>query len=108
MNSFLDFAFHYQLTGLFQFTVRLASETEARFTSVERINHYIKVRMRKPFTVILILCGVLLPFCCLRWSCKEDACFLTGEDQQSLQPVCNGEEIILRLSKCFYELCLRM
>ena len=33
-----------QLTGLFQFTVRLLSETEARFTSVERINHYIKVR----------------------------------------------------------------
>lgn len=32
-----------QLTGLFQFTVRLASETEARFTSVERIHHYIKV-----------------------------------------------------------------
>uniref|UniRef100_A0A3B3TQE8 ATP-binding cassette sub-family C member 5 n=1 Tax=Poecilia latipinna TaxID=48699 RepID=A0A3B3TQE8_9TELE len=31
-----------QLTGLFQFTVRLLSETEARFTSVERINHYIK------------------------------------------------------------------
>ncbi|XP_064440517.1 ATP-binding cassette sub-family C member 5 isoform X5 [Mirounga angustirostris] len=30
------------LTGLFQFTVRLASETEARFTSVERINHYIQ------------------------------------------------------------------
>uniref|UniRef100_A0A8C1TQK9 ATP-binding cassette, sub-family C (CFTR/MRP), member 5 n=1 Tax=Cyprinus carpio TaxID=7962 RepID=A0A8C1TQK9_CYPCA len=30
------------LTGLFQFTVRLASETEARFTSVERIHHYIK------------------------------------------------------------------
>ncbi|XP_056140090.1 multidrug resistance-associated protein 5 isoform X2 [Lampris incognitus] len=29
-----------QLTGLFQFTVRLASETEARFTSVERIQHY--------------------------------------------------------------------
>uniref|UniRef100_A0AAQ6A2F6 Uncharacterized protein n=1 Tax=Amphiprion ocellaris TaxID=80972 RepID=A0AAQ6A2F6_AMPOC len=34
--------FHFQLTGLFQFTVRLLSETEARFTSVERINHYIK------------------------------------------------------------------
>ncbi|KPP67727.1 multidrug resistance-associated protein 5-like [Scleropages formosus] len=31
-----------QLTGLFQFTVRLLSETEAHFTSVERINHYIK------------------------------------------------------------------
>ncbi|XP_078067708.1 ATP-binding cassette sub-family C member 5-like isoform X2 [Mustelus asterias] len=30
-----------QLTGLFQFTVRLASESEARFTSVERIRHYI-------------------------------------------------------------------
>lgn len=36
--------FHLQLTGLFQFTVRLLAETEARFTSVERINHYIKVR----------------------------------------------------------------
>lgn len=36
--------FHLQLTGLFQFTVRLLTETEARFTSVERINHYIKVR----------------------------------------------------------------
>ncbi|XP_075427000.1 ATP-binding cassette sub-family C member 5 isoform X2 [Ascaphus truei] len=32
----------FKLTGLFQFTVRLASETEARFTSVERISHYIK------------------------------------------------------------------
>lgn len=32
-----------QLTGLFQFTVRLLTETEARFTSVERIHHYIKV-----------------------------------------------------------------
>nr|XP_014346315.1 PREDICTED: multidrug resistance-associated protein 5-like isoform X4 [Latimeria chalumnae] len=30
-----------KLTGLFQFTVRLASESEARFTSVERINQYI-------------------------------------------------------------------
>uniref|UniRef100_A0A8C7J014 ATP binding cassette subfamily C member 5 n=1 Tax=Oncorhynchus kisutch TaxID=8019 RepID=A0A8C7J014_ONCKI len=31
-----------QLTGLFQFTVKLLSETETRFTLVERINHYIK------------------------------------------------------------------
>ncbi|CAH1245355.1 ABCC5, partial [Branchiostoma lanceolatum] len=31
-----------QMTGLFQFTVRLSSETEARFTSVQRINSYIK------------------------------------------------------------------
>uniref|UniRef100_A0A6I8QHH6 ATP-binding cassette sub-family C member 5 n=1 Tax=Xenopus tropicalis TaxID=8364 RepID=A0A6I8QHH6_XENTR len=38
----LAMSYAVQLTGLFQFTVRLASETEARFTSVERINHYIK------------------------------------------------------------------
>uniref|UniRef100_A0A4W3GY81 ATP-binding cassette sub-family C member 5 n=1 Tax=Callorhinchus milii TaxID=7868 RepID=A0A4W3GY81_CALMI len=37
----LAISYAVQLTGLFQFTVRLASETEARFTSVERINHYI-------------------------------------------------------------------
>ncbi|XP_010792479.1 multidrug resistance-associated protein 5-like [Notothenia coriiceps] len=30
-----------QLNGLLQFTVRLLTETEARFTSVERIDHYI-------------------------------------------------------------------
>ena len=30
------------MTGLFQFTCRLAAETEARFTSVERMNHYIE------------------------------------------------------------------
>ena len=33
------------MTGIFQFTVRLLAETEARFTSVQRIHHYIKVRM---------------------------------------------------------------
>uniref|UniRef100_A0A8C2DVI9 ATP-binding cassette, sub-family C (CFTR/MRP), member 5 n=1 Tax=Cyprinus carpio TaxID=7962 RepID=A0A8C2DVI9_CYPCA len=38
----LAISYAVQLTGLFQFTVRLASETEARFTSVERIHHYIK------------------------------------------------------------------
>uniref|UniRef100_A0A8C3YJJ1 ATP-binding cassette sub-family C member 5 n=1 Tax=Catagonus wagneri TaxID=51154 RepID=A0A8C3YJJ1_9CETA len=38
----LAISYAVQLIGLFQFTVRLASETEARFTSVERINHYIK------------------------------------------------------------------
>ncbi|MBN3313048.1 MRP5 protein, partial [Atractosteus spatula] len=32
-----------QVHGLFQFTVRMLSETEARFTSVERISHYIQV-----------------------------------------------------------------
>ncbi|KAJ3587403.1 hypothetical protein NHX12_011001 [Muraenolepis orangiensis] len=38
----LALSYAVQLTGLFQFTVRLLSETEARFTSVERIDHYIK------------------------------------------------------------------
>lgn len=38
----LAISYAVQLTGLFQFTVRLASETEARFTSVERIHHYIE------------------------------------------------------------------
>uniref|UniRef100_A0A3Q1JDY7 ATP-binding cassette sub-family C member 5 n=1 Tax=Anabas testudineus TaxID=64144 RepID=A0A3Q1JDY7_ANATE len=38
----LAISYGVQLTGLFQFTVRLASETEARFTSVERIHHYIQ------------------------------------------------------------------
>ncbi|XP_033760188.1 LOW QUALITY PROTEIN: multidrug resistance-associated protein 5-like [Pecten maximus] len=35
-------AFAIQLTGLFQFTIRLAIETEARFVSVERLQHYSK------------------------------------------------------------------
>ena len=34
-----------QMTGLFQYTVRLAIDTEARYTSVERIQGYIKVRV---------------------------------------------------------------
>ncbi|XP_053563670.1 ATP-binding cassette sub-family C member 5 [Bombina bombina] len=38
----LAISYAVQLTGLFQFTVRLATETEAKFTSVERINNYIK------------------------------------------------------------------
>ncbi|XP_037076483.1 multidrug resistance-associated protein 5-like [Pollicipes pollicipes] len=36
----LALAYAAQLSGLFQFTVRLSSETEARFTSVERIDAY--------------------------------------------------------------------
>uniref|UniRef100_A0A8C5H0C1 ATP-binding cassette sub-family C member 5 n=1 Tax=Gouania willdenowi TaxID=441366 RepID=A0A8C5H0C1_GOUWI len=44
----LAISYAVQLTGLFQFTVRLLSETEARFTSVERINHYIKVKSEAP------------------------------------------------------------
>ncbi|KAL2077492.1 hypothetical protein ACEWY4_026996 [Coilia grayii] len=38
----LAISYAVQLTGLFQFTIRLLAETEARFTSVERISHYIK------------------------------------------------------------------
>ncbi|XP_075908476.1 ATP-binding cassette sub-family C member 5 isoform X2 [Petromyzon marinus] len=38
----LAISYAIQLTGTFQFTIRLASETEARFTSVERIQHYIE------------------------------------------------------------------
>uniref|UniRef100_A0A3Q3EEF5 ATP-binding cassette sub-family C member 5 n=1 Tax=Labrus bergylta TaxID=56723 RepID=A0A3Q3EEF5_9LABR len=43
----LAISYAVQLTGLFQFTVRLLTETEARFTSVERINHYIKTLERE-------------------------------------------------------------
>ncbi|CAL4064557.1 unnamed protein product, partial [Meganyctiphanes norvegica] len=38
----LALAYSAQLSGIFQFTVRLSTETEARFTSVQRINNYIK------------------------------------------------------------------
>uniref|UniRef100_A0A8C2XJX6 Si:ch211-221f10.2 n=1 Tax=Cyclopterus lumpus TaxID=8103 RepID=A0A8C2XJX6_CYCLU len=44
----LAISYAVQLTGLFQFTVRLLTEAEARFTSVERIDHYIKVRSEAP------------------------------------------------------------
>lgn len=39
-DNFLTFAF--KVTGLYQFAFRLAAEVEARFTSVERLKHYIK------------------------------------------------------------------
>lgn len=35
--------FVFQVTGLFQFVFRLAAEVEARFTSVERLNYYVKI-----------------------------------------------------------------
>ncbi|XP_078614100.1 ATP-binding cassette sub-family C member 5-like [Branchiostoma floridae x Branchiostoma japonicum] len=41
-----------EMTGLFQYTVRLSSETEAHFTSVQRINSYIKgLEPEAPLTV---------------------------------------------------------
>lgn len=39
----LAMAYATQMTGVFQYTVRLMSETEVRFISVERINYYLKV-----------------------------------------------------------------
>ncbi|KAF2351590.1 ABC transporter type 1 transmembrane domain [Trinorchestia longiramus] len=38
----LALAYASQLSGIFQYTVRLSTETEARFTSVERIQSYIE------------------------------------------------------------------
>ena len=35
-----------QMSGIFQFTMRMFSETELRFISVERINYYLKVTIR--------------------------------------------------------------
>ncbi|XP_066266532.1 ATP-binding cassette sub-family C member 5-like [Branchiostoma lanceolatum] len=41
-----------QMTGMFQFTVRLSSEVEARITSVQRINSYIKgLKPEAPLTI---------------------------------------------------------
>lgn len=39
----LAMAYSTQMTGVFQYTVRLMSETEMRFISVERISYYLKV-----------------------------------------------------------------
>ncbi|XP_063809428.1 ATP-binding cassette sub-family C member 5-like isoform X3 [Pseudophryne corroboree] len=48
----LAMSYAVQLTGLFQYTVRLVTETEARFTSVERINYYIEnLESEAPFSI---------------------------------------------------------
>ena len=39
----LALAYATQLSGIFQYTVRLSTETEARFTSVQRLNDCSKV-----------------------------------------------------------------
>ena len=36
------FLFEFQITGLFQFAFRLAAKVEGQFTSVERLNHFVK------------------------------------------------------------------
>ena len=42
-NSFFNcFVFKFQITGLFQFAFRLAAKVEGQFTSVERLNHFVK------------------------------------------------------------------
>ena len=43
------------MTGLFQFTVRLAIETEARFTSVQRIIDYSQVWQPRHCFIVIIL-----------------------------------------------------
>jgi len=35
------------MTGLFQFTIRQAIETEAKFVSVQRLQHYSEVKYRQ-------------------------------------------------------------
>ena len=39
----LAMAYAMQMTGIFQYTVRLMAEIETRFISVERISYYLKV-----------------------------------------------------------------
>lgn len=39
----LALAYSGQLTGIMQYTVRLATETESRFMSVQRMHTYLKV-----------------------------------------------------------------
>ncbi|XP_020289981.1 multidrug resistance-associated protein 5-like isoform X2 [Pseudomyrmex gracilis] len=43
----LAMAYATQMTGIFQYTVRLMSETEMRFISVERISHYLRTLRRE-------------------------------------------------------------
>ncbi|XP_072749399.1 ATP-binding cassette sub-family C member 5-like isoform X2 [Anoplolepis gracilipes] len=43
----LAMAYATQMTGIFQYTVRLMSETEVRFISVERISYYLKTLLRE-------------------------------------------------------------
>ncbi|XP_070166360.1 ATP-binding cassette sub-family C member 5-like isoform X2 [Polyergus mexicanus] len=43
----LAMAYATQMTGIFQYTVRLMSETEVRFISVERISYYLKTLQKE-------------------------------------------------------------
>uniref|UniRef100_A0A7N6AF19 ATP-binding cassette, sub-family C (CFTR/MRP), member 12 n=1 Tax=Anabas testudineus TaxID=64144 RepID=A0A7N6AF19_ANATE len=47
----LAMSYTIQLTGLLQYVVRQSTEVEARFNSVERLQEYIKVRLREILTV---------------------------------------------------------
>lgn len=43
----LAMAYSMQMTGVFQYTVRLMSETETRFISVERISYYLRILQKE-------------------------------------------------------------
>ncbi|KZC10716.1 Multidrug resistance-associated protein 5, partial [Dufourea novaeangliae] len=43
----LAMAYSTQMTGVFQYTVRLMAETETRFISVERISHYLRTLQKE-------------------------------------------------------------
>lgn len=48
----LAMAYAMQMTGIFQYTVRLMAEIETRFISVERINYYLKVNKMITYTFV--------------------------------------------------------
>lgn len=54
----LALAYAAQLSGIFQYTVRLSTETEARFTSVQRLSDCSKVHMKciESLYILLYLC----------------------------------------------------
>jgi ATP-binding cassette subfamily C (CFTR/MRP) protein 5 len=52
----LALAYAAHISGVFQYTTRLVSETEVRFISVERINSYIRVRY---IVFSIILTGIM-------------------------------------------------
>jgi ATP-binding cassette subfamily C (CFTR/MRP) protein 5 len=53
----LALAYAAHISGIFQYTTRLVSETQVRFISVERINSYIRVR----YIVSCIILASIMP-----------------------------------------------
>jgi len=50
----LALAYSGQLTGILQYTVRLATETESRFVSVQRMHTYLKVISQRIYFLSLL------------------------------------------------------